>query len=384
MSDVLPFHIHEEILKMLPIKSLIRFRSVSKTWKSLIDSLEFISAHSHHHNRPQHLLVSYQEPIPRETKYVFFVDDDSFPQQRFVPTFPPSITLPRIVGSSYGLLCLDCSLWELQSYRRTMSVLWNPSIRKSIAIVVPDMPDMSFTGHDTFLGFGVCPVTIDPKIVHITQFRPWIDKKSQTGNFWTVKVYKLSSGKCKSLSRNLPSILIRVRRPQVVINRFIYWCATEYPTLGSTSRSRDLIMSFDLIDENFKVVDLPNSIANPPPTDFSISKLRESLVMIVCNGEKYNKEQVYCTVWLMEDGVERSFTKLYTIKAPGDSIMAMGFRKRGGPIMEVEDYIFDSTKLVVYEPNSQVNSHLLSGSSFKVNSYVETLVLLGRCDCSSY
>ncbi|KAJ0818201.1 putative F-box domain-containing protein [Helianthus annuus] len=43
MSDNVPFEIQEEIIKRLPVKSLIRFRSVSKSWKSLIDSSNFIT-----------------------------------------------------------------------------------------------------------------------------------------------------------------------------------------------------------------------------------------------------------------------------------------------------------------------------------------------------
>ncbi|KAJ0828768.1 putative F-box domain-containing protein [Helianthus annuus] len=50
MSDNVPFEIQEEIIKRLPVKSLIRFRSVSKSWKSLIDSSNFIT---HYRNRVQ-------------------------------------------------------------------------------------------------------------------------------------------------------------------------------------------------------------------------------------------------------------------------------------------------------------------------------------------
>ncbi|GJW60406.1 ribonuclease H-like domain-containing protein, partial [Tanacetum coccineum] len=41
MSDNIPFDIQTEIIKRAPVKSVIRFRTVSKSWKSLIDSSEF-------------------------------------------------------------------------------------------------------------------------------------------------------------------------------------------------------------------------------------------------------------------------------------------------------------------------------------------------------
>ncbi|MFS8020210.1 putative F-box domain-containing protein [Helianthus anomalus] len=43
MSDNIPFEIQVEIIKKLRVKSLIQFRSVSKAWKSLIDSSDFIT-----------------------------------------------------------------------------------------------------------------------------------------------------------------------------------------------------------------------------------------------------------------------------------------------------------------------------------------------------
>ncbi|KAL7615290.1 hypothetical protein Lser_V15G05112 [Lactuca serriola] len=385
MFDELPFHIQEAILKRFPIKSLIQFRSVSKAWKSLIDSSEFIAAHKVSHTQPQHLFVSYtDEQVP---KYVSFVDDDSFPQHRFVPSLPLSIRDPQIVGSSYGLLCFKGCPFYGSSYRNRIAVLLNPSVRKSIAIA---LPDMLYTNHLMVLGFGVCPVTIDTKIIQITQLHwSWGNElKSEIGNFWEVKVYKQSSGKFTSLSGNLPSISIHIMGPQVVIGKSIYWCAVDCTTVDTVFKTGNLIMSFDITNEKFEVVDLPERMAIITFSLLSVSKLRESLVILEYNKCGYNdtiEEQVCCTVWMVERGVERSFTKLFSIKAPGDLMTAVGFRMRGGPIMGVQDYAFESTEeLVVYEPNSELSNHLISGYRFTVNSYIETLVLVGSSDCSSY
>lgn len=373
MSDELPFHMQEEIMKRLPVKSLIQFRSVSKTWKSLIDSSGFVAGHSVRHTQPQHLFVWYKDSRG-EVKYVSFLDDDSFPKQRFVPTLPVYVKLPRIVGTSHGLLCLEGFHWNPETsqinFKKRLAVLCNPSIRKSIAFVVPDMLD---TRHEIILGFGVCPVTIDPKIVQITQLPAWIDKKIEISNFWKVKVYSLSSRKWRSLSSNLPSNSIRIRQPQVVIDNFIYWCGID-----TAFQNRNLIMSFDITNETFKVVDLPDNLASHPSARLSVSKLRESFVMLEYN--RNIEEQVCCSVWIMGDGVQRSFIKLYTIKPPDESIKAVGFRKSGGPITEVNDDVFESTELVVYEPNSEHCNGLFRGYSFNVNSYTETLLMLGQSD----
>ncbi|KAM3340851.1 hypothetical protein P3S68_028486 [Capsicum galapagoense] len=44
MSDIPP-EVIDEILSRLPVKSLLRFKCVSKSFKSLIDSPKFIQAH---------------------------------------------------------------------------------------------------------------------------------------------------------------------------------------------------------------------------------------------------------------------------------------------------------------------------------------------------
>ncbi|KAI3496346.1 hypothetical protein L1887_38705 [Cichorium endivia] len=190
MSDHICFHIQEEIVKRLSVKALIKFRSVSRAWRSLIDSADIVVAHSLRHAPPHHLLVKYRDRLQREEIYVSIVDDDTFPQQRFVQTLPGSVTrfVPKTIGSSHGLLCLQDGDSKV--------VLWNPSIRKSIAI---QLPAMVYDGFSFFLCFGVCPVTLDPKIVKITQIGQWCEKKNKYSRHWKVMIYTLRSGRWRKL-----------------------------------------------------------------------------------------------------------------------------------------------------------------------------------------
>ncbi|XP_023766601.1 F-box protein CPR1-like [Lactuca sativa] len=266
-----------------------------------------------------------------------------------------------------------------------MIMLWNPSIRKSIAIAVPE-PGMSNKMDETVFGFGVCPVTHDPKIIMIQQFAPLHEKPSKINDPREVMLYTLSSGKWTSLSpasSNVLSKSIRVQWYGQVIDRFIYWSGLHLKALNSRliRWNCNLILSFDMTDHTFQVIDLPDSLAKHPPSKISIFKLRESLVIFQSNEKE---KQCHDVVWMMENnGVEKSFTKVFAIIAPeyGSSIRAMGLRNNGTLIMQVKkDYRCEESEIVVYEPKTQhLNALKIDGvrSFSTVNSYKETLVLLG-------
>lgn len=65
---------------------------------------------------------------------------------------------------------------------------------------------------------------------------------------------------------------------------------------------------------------------------WSISKVRESLVIL-----ERKEKQKHCAVWMMENGVQKSFTKLFTVIQEYGSFRVLGFRKSGTPIMDVKD-----------------------------------------------
>nr|GEX92585.1 hypothetical protein [Tanacetum cinerariifolium] len=137
MSDNIPFDMQMEIIKRVSdVKSLIRFRSVLKQWKSFVDSSEFIACYGARRSQPHHLLLRYKEA--NEVKYVSFLDDFTFPQQQ--QDFAPNVPL----------------------------LLSNLNIqKKSVRIVVPCVLKYYTSQKMTHVGFGVCPSTYDPTIVII-------------------------------------------------------------------------------------------------------------------------------------------------------------------------------------------------------------------------
>nr|GEX85505.1 retrovirus-related Pol polyprotein from transposon TNT 1-94 [Tanacetum cinerariifolium] len=103
-----------------------------------------------------------------------------------------------ILGSSQGLFCLYGNHVGTQSYSGTeTAAIWNPAIRKLVDI--GQLPHVDENMNVT-VGFGVCPHTLDPKIVTVSIPRVLTEN---TGT-WQVEVFRLSLGAWTSLSINLP------------------------------------------------------------------------------------------------------------------------------------------------------------------------------------
>nr|XP_043635121.1 putative F-box protein At1g47730 [Erigeron canadensis] len=375
MSDNIPFDIQTEIIQRIPdTKTVIRYRSVSKAWKSVIDSKEFVAAHALRYQARPHLLIRKRDCSDGRVKYVSIVDDDTFPNQK-VSVFVPDLVNKfshnsEIVGSCFGLFCL-------YDDKTSTAVIWNPAIRKTFASKVPKVSREWY--YTTTIGFGVCPQNLDPKLVKIA-YAYDLSRLHDLNASTQVEVFTLSSGGTwrSPLCSNLPHKSIRFGFSQAVVDGFIYWDAVDRTNVVL------IIMSFDLTSEEFTKVNLPNRLALYPYADLYASNLRESLVVLEL--DMYTQRE-FCDVWMMiGHGSTRSFNKLYSIKTPDASIRTtLGFRKNGAPIIELEnvneDFLNDENELFIYEPESENIAHIgihgLRGKFF-VHSYKETLLLLGQ------
>ncbi|KAK1425177.1 hypothetical protein QVD17_20523 [Tagetes erecta] len=351
MSDNLPIEIQMEIMLRLPVKSLIKFRSVSKACKSMIDSSDFAALYSTHHTQQQHLLVTYEEPPDYKTHFISISDDHTFPQKVYptVPLLLQMLTHSSVIASDYGLVCMHGTYSTTcgGSFSKTdIVVIWNISIRRAIPIVVPKMEDRMY---GTSVGFGVCRATKDPKIVKITYVRN-TDMEKVSCIPSQVEVFTVSAGAWRRPYKNLPgkSIKFLWLWEQEAVDGFLYWRAIDMKTrtcMDDGYKSYNLIISFDLTTEEFREVNLPRSLEHVSIYDYSMSKLKESLV-VLHRGVEANTSMI--DVWMMEDGVSKLFTKLYTINVnipnaiinlnairnlPGARVQ--GFRKSGEPIIEV-------------------------------------------------
>ncbi|XP_071717877.1 putative F-box protein At1g50870 [Rutidosis leptorrhynchoides] len=284
----------------LPVKSLIQFRSVSKEWMSLIDSSEFNSDYIIVQAQRKRLLLrvytGYVADDLERGRYCWIIDDDddTFPQYMISLRYSQSAKLvSKFVGSSHSLLYFNNEyLGEYDYFNRY--VIWNPSIRKSVTIDVP------YKGGGS-VGFGVCPNSLDPKIVRINVQYDNDHKR----NVWRVGVFTLSGRVWRSPLTKLPSKWVNFgfyAQTPLVIKGFIY-CRV---LTGVVQRERN------------------------------------------GSNEKFHN------VWLM-DHVSKSFIKLFNVTLPERLWKVLGFRNNDQLIIVKNEYRME---LVAYEPDSKQYNNL--------------------------
>ena len=132
----IPYDIVLNIMKRLPVKSVMRLRCVSKSMDSLVTSHDFISTHlkniSKNHDHENGYVIhqpswEITRPIARpllDTSFCTVAFDSTFDRISEVRIpFHINYTSAKIVGSCNGLLCLAI-------FEDRVIYLWNPCIRK--------------------------------------------------------------------------------------------------------------------------------------------------------------------------------------------------------------------------------------------------------------
>ncbi|XP_071727243.1 uncharacterized protein [Rutidosis leptorrhynchoides] len=304
----------------------------------------------------------YEDPGERALRYVSIVDDDNFPEDicditAILPNSIKQMIGPTLVGTSQGLVCF---------YGSSVAVIWNPWIKKPVSI-----PCVVFgRGYVSVLGFGVCPKTSEPKLVKITYPTSSLEMQTWT---WTVDILSFISGCWKSCSiskiSNLLCKSLSLFSSSECVDKFIYWCAYNMKD------AIWVVISFDMTNEEFGVIHLPDSFARYEYVD--LSKHRESLVLLPHddNISKYDYD-----VWIMEGDVTKSFKKLFTVSSTYDCVKTMAISYKGEAILEMlEDNSKENViSIDTYEPASNRFKWTKITAirwSIYMRSYKETMLL---------
>ncbi|KAJ1382728.1 F-box-like domain superfamily [Sesbania bispinosa] len=291
-----------EILSWLPVKSLLRFKCVSKFFKSVISDTGFIKLHLQRSPRDANILFKWKGRFKHCTAICSSVLNN--PSFNIVEDlgrreWDPSEKHSIIHGSCNGLICVVVSsppklsneeyLIDYQFY------LWNPATRlrsqKSPCLSIP-----SSISCPEF-GFGYDSLSDTYKVVAIFCYFDSMDE-----SVVEMKVYNIGDNCWRDIIQNWPILPCYIERPSdgVYVSNSLNWIYVLY--------GERVILSLDLGKETCRPLLLPCGVGNDHAPLSNLGVLKDCLCL------SYNYLATEFVVWQMKEyGVENSWTQLLRI-----------------------------------------------------------------------
>ncbi|KAF8007974.1 hypothetical protein BT93_K1843 [Corymbia citriodora subsp. variegata] len=331
-SPKLPHDVVIEILKRLPVRCLLRFRCVCRSWHSTIDDPHFMAVHSNHSalHASDPYLVALDVANDRVPTVCSMFSNESLtppsPWQIEIPFFtPPNDHL--FVGSCNGLICVKET--SLRDGPEQTVYLWNIFTRKHKAVPLPH-PGMTHVVR----GFCFDAKSNDYHVVRFLHFA-CVHYRCYEINKPQVEIYSLRTDSWRTLECEVPLLYHRSRA--VSLNGNLHWYALDWKAGVAGS-----IASLDIAGEVFDIMALSEEML---PKDSSlvvaeVAVLNDLLAVFVCRGGPPGNHESHspCSVWVMRDyGVPESWTKLYTFEVSGGVSAFDGFTWKGEFLIENDD-----------------------------------------------
>ncbi|XP_059670630.1 putative F-box protein At1g32420 [Cornus florida] len=324
-----------EILSRLPLKSLLRFKCVSKYLYSLIRSNTFINKHLQRHGNNGRLLVKHYNYDTTAYTFALYPDETlaGFPLVYYDVDNIHMPHDPRIFDYCDGILCL----WNLDRM-----ALWNPATREFTFIPMPqpNVPD-NFCTWSNF-GFGLDPTTNDYKLVWI---RRYFDSEKLINDYASaiISVYYLSTCSWRLFEADLSWVhYVHLSSCSTCLNGLYYWLTSDHDRTDTQDFCYDAIIYFDFSNEVFGEI--------PGPQDIPVTKVGNLIIYndsISITFFYPHDPEIYIDLWVMKK--EGCWTKELTIGPLVDVERALGFWKNGELFIETRS----NSELVLYNPNTQ-------------------------------
>ncbi|XP_010030326.3 F-box protein At3g07870 [Eucalyptus grandis] len=330
----LPHDAVVEILKRLPVGSLLRFRCVCRSWRSTIDDPDFVAHHLSHSALDAsngYLLCLDWDEGDDPVRYSLFSSESLTRPSMSQIEIPFAASSKRFgfVGSCNGLICVREMSGD--GYARSM-YLWNLFTRKHRAVRRSSLDSKfrSIYNVHVAVGFGFDARSNDYKILRILYFPDDIN---------LVEVYSLSTDSWRSLECEVPAFC--AYSPSVFLNGNLHWLVSKNDDLWTEGWSGSIVL-FDVASEVFDEMALSKEFLQvlSISKEVVLSALNNLLAVCTVHGEAVGHPQPHsvCSVWVMRDyGVPESWTKLYSFEACGQVTGFDGFMRNGELLMLIDD-----------------------------------------------
>ncbi|XP_058182236.1 F-box protein CPR1-like [Rhododendron vialii] len=308
-----------DILSRLPVKSLLRFKSICKSWLSMISHPQFIRTHLHRSTQSPHcprlLLKTNRSPLS------FVSIDFRTPNRESESLQCPwenSDSFIQPLCSCDGLILLSLHDGHFVGTKSGRSfVLWNPSDRSHKIISCPyELPFCAL--------YGLCydSTAHDYKVFIVSQ-------ESET----SVAIYSSRNNSWNLVMDN--RYYLYASEHQAIVNGAVHWvmCSREFDSW--------VIVYFDLVEEKFKEV--------PPPSlwneddEMNLVVLRGFLCVYCDIGvrqievyamKEYGKKESWARLFVIPCAIERrvpcsTYLKPLCLTKKGQVLVSVGKRRIG-------------------------------------------------------
>ncbi|PRQ48178.1 putative F-box domain, galactose oxidase/kelch, beta-propeller, F-box associated interaction [Rosa chinensis] len=349
-TEDLPEEIVVNILTWLPVKSLIRFTSVSKRLRFIILSdpkfaESQLKAARQQKTLSRRLLFSTDAP-PLELESIHLDDTPSFGEPSSVrklslPFHQQPVRFVKLLGSCNGLVFV--------AFDEKLFYIWNPSFR--FFKQLPDPPGFSLFFSITFSGVGCVSATDDYKVL--------------VASVWKTEVWMFSSRArvWKSIQGAGYSPALYATGHGILLNEALHWVEDEFD---------HEILVFDLLQDEFRKMRLPNYFQQR--LGFLPALLGVSFGGCLCVCRRPITAGDSADFWVMRQYDVRggdSWTKLHNLKLSDPP---------QGPIKVMESSIIaqtwtsDGSCLVNIDHKKEEKLGVILGNSLKMIPYEESLL----------
>lgn len=311
-----------EIFSRLPVKSLVRFKCVSKYYNELISKRNFIKLHLERSPKNTHVLVTLLHSLGDEGETIWEVSPFSMRHLIKHPTsmvyedechrFTFTDGLYHAVGSINGLVCfIGQKHHERKKY--LYARFWNPTLRltstdsPNLMIMPPPPNDMMLAR--IHRGFGYDISTNTYKLVAVF----W----DRTTEKWEGRVHCMGKS-CWRKTLACPDfpVLLKDALGGSFVNDSINWLARHslnchMNELENVVVDQLVILSLDMRMEACKYVLLPVGFDEMPQNGPNLAVLRGRMCLYY-----YDQLRSHFALWEMREyGVHESWTQLVNISS---------------------------------------------------------------------
>ncbi|XP_026443286.1 F-box protein CPR1-like [Papaver somniferum] len=354
--NILPMEIIYDILTRIPAELVLDCKSVSKTWRNLIQDPSFSKMHvnrlNHHVESGEFGFLALESDMRRLYYFEYIENHEKRIDGIRRINLTPPLKCDKFVGSVNGLICL----YEWSDTDRFC--ICNPLTKEYVFL--PEL--MQKPGqYCSWVGFGYHPSTNEYKVVRVHELKT-------EPSFGEVMVYTLGSG---SGWRSIGKFHLKFNHSCYSVNGIFVDGALHW-------KDREgMILVFDLADENFRAHVLP-----PPPSPthscFSIGVLNGFLYCAQRYHGSAVSYQLYLDLWLhrkknvnYETNEHQSlgWTKEFTAAANKN---VFAFTKSGSFLS------YSSTYVNIYDPKGATAERLVDFRKqiCQISSHKNTLVSL--------